>query len=483
MSSVLSKIREELYKVSEIDMEEEEIVNINAIEEFIDNIAYFRNASEGEIIENFRSIFYSGTACSIKLLFFIRDKINGLGERRIFRVILRYLANEHPKYIKDNLSLIPKYGRWDDLYSLFDTKLEDDVIDLFKNQLQIDLNSNKPSTLAKWLKSENTSSKESKKLGNKTRRLLGYSPKEYRRLLSSLRKKIDIVETNISRREYSKINYKNLTKLNIKKYKKAFLRNDRVNYEKFKMENNKNTFIFESIEKMISIIRNDLNNYNINSIEDMYIKNLEYLIDINIRNLNSFEDTLIVNGIEGEFTKDQNKYFDVLIATILLYNKMNSNSFKNYYMSFKKNSKFNKLTGSNYIEDIQIISKNKVNYNIDLNSALDLLLFTSIKKNLKSEAIPKSIMFIYNKSEAIDFIDIDEMNEKWGNSGFKIPRIKFWNLNNLSPKFSIKYKDSITIINGYNNSIWKYLLESKEISNGNIIIDKFNNIEYKDLII
>ena len=231
MSSVLSRIREELYKVSEIDIDEEEI-SINVIEEFIDNIEYFRNASEEEIIESFRRIFYSGTKYSIKLLFFVRDKINGLGERRVFRVILKYLGKEHPNYIENNLALIPKYG-----------KLEDNVIDLFKNQLQIDVNSNNPSTLAKWLKSENTSSKESKRLANKTRRLLGYSPKEYRRLLSSLRKKIDIVETNISRRDYSKINYNNLTKLNIKKYQKAFLRNDKVSYEKFKLQNNKNAFI------------------------------------------------------------------------------------------------------------------------------------------------------------------------------------------------------------------------------------------------
>lgn len=482
MSSVLSKIRQELYKISEIDIEDE-IVNNNEIETFINNISYFRHANEEEIIESFRRLFYSETANSIKLLFFVRDKINGLGERRVFRVLLKYLANEHPKYIEDNLAVIPKYGRWDDLYSLFDTRLENSVINLFKNQIQIDLNTNKPSTLAKWLKSENTSSKESKTLGNKTRRLLGYSPKEYRRLLSSLRKKIDIVESNISRREYYKIDYKKLTNLNLKRYKKAFLRNDTENYKKYKLQNNKNTFRFESLENLISIIKKDLNNHNINSIEDMYIKNLEYLIDLNIKDLTTFEDTLIVNGIEGEFVENQNRYFDILISTILLYNKMNLNSFKNYYISFKNNSKFNKLTGVNFIEDIKVISKNNVNYNIDLNSALDLLLFTSIKKNLKPEAIPKSIMFIYNSSEDIDLKDIKEINEKWVNSGFEIPKIKLWNLKDLSSKFSIVYKGDLIRIDGYNISIWKYLLEAKEINTCNLIIDKFNNIEYSDLII
>lgn len=483
MSGILSKLREELYKVSEIDIEESESLNVNEIEKFIDNIVYFRNATEEEIIENFRRIFYSGTSYSIKLLFFIRDKVNGLGERRVFRVLLNYLGNEHPKYIENNLTLIPKYGRWDDLYSLFNTKVEDAVIDLFRNQIQIDINSNKPSTLGKWLKSENTSSKESRSFGNKTRRLLGYSPKEYRRLLSSLRRKIDIVETNISRREYSKINYENLTELNIKKYKKAFLKNDKADYEKFKLENPKKTFIFKSLENIISIIRETLNNPGINSIEDMYLKNLEYLIDKNIKDLNTFEDTLIINGIEGELIQNKNRYFDILISTILLYNKLNLNSFKNYYMSFKNNPKFNKLTSTDYIGSIKSMSKNNINYNMDLNSALDLLLFTSIKKNLKPEAIPKSIMFIYNKSEDMSFNNLKFISEKWINSGFEMPKIKLWNLKDLSSKFSISYKDNVVIISGYNKYIWKYILESREIKNSNIIIDKFNNIQYNDLII
>ena len=483
MSGILSKLREELYKVSEIDIEESESLNVNEVEKFIDNIVYFRNATEEEIIENFRRIFYSGTSYSIKLLFFIRDKVNGLGERRVFRVLLNYLGNEHPKYIENNLTLIPKYGRWDDLYSLFNTKVEDAVIDLFRNQIQIDINSNKPSTLGKWLKSENTSSKESRSFGNKTRRLLGYSPKEYRRLLSSLRRKIDIVETNISRREYSKINYENLTELNIKKYKKAFLKNDKADYEKFKLENPKKAFIFKSLENIISIIRETLNNPGINSIEDMYLKNLEYLIDKNIKDLNTFEDTLIINGIEGELIQNKNRYFDILISTILLYNKLNLNSFKNYYMSFKNNPKFNKLTSTDYIGSIKSMSKNNINYNMDLNSALDLLLFTSIKKNLKPEAIPKSIMFIYNKSEDMSFNNLKFISEKWINSGFEMPKIKLWNLKDLSSKFSISYKDSVVIISGYNKYIWKYILESREIKNSNIIIDKFNNIQYTDLII
>ncbi|MDZ7544044.1 DUF2828 family protein, partial [Clostridium perfringens] len=124
-----------------------------------------------------------------------------------------------------------------------------------------------PSTLGKWLKSENTSSKESIILGNKTRKLLGYSQKEYRKLLSSLRGKIGIVERDLSRKDYLNINYKNLTRLNIIKYKKAFIKRDKENFEKYIKRNVNSNFPFKNPENIVSDIIKNLNNLEMNSTE------------------------------------------------------------------------------------------------------------------------------------------------------------------------------------------------------------------------
>jgi Domain of unknown function (DUF2828) len=483
MSSILNKIREELYKVSEIGVDEYEN-NKSVIEEFLENISLFRFAKEEDIIENYLKVFYYDSAYSLRLLFFIRDKINGLGEKRIFRILIKYLANEHTKYIKNNLTLIPKYGRWDDLYYLFDTNLEEDVVKLFKDQIEIDVNSKIPSTLGKWLKSENTSSKESIILGNKTRKLLGYSQKEYRKLLSSLRGKIGIVERDLSRKDYLNINYKNLTRLNIIKYKKAFIKRDKENFEKYIKRNVNSNFPFKNPENIVSDIIKNLNNLEINSTEDMYIKNWQYIIQEYKSCEDNIEDTLVINGIETEVLKRDSRYFEILITTILLYNKMNLNSFKNYYMSFKKNPKFNKVTGLNIVEDIKIILDSCINYNIDLSSALDLLLFTIVKKNFKNEEIPKSIIYIYSSSEDLDLNSYGKFNEKWLSLGLNTPKIKLWNLKSVSQKFSIRdIGNNNVIINGYDKRMWKYILKSKETTEYNINIDNFNDNNYKDVII
>ncbi|MDZ4907089.1 DUF2828 domain-containing protein, partial [Clostridium perfringens] len=73
MSSILNKIREELYKVSEIGVDEYEN-NKSVIEEFLENISLFRFAKEEDIIENYLKVFYYDSAYSLRLLFFIRDK-------------------------------------------------------------------------------------------------------------------------------------------------------------------------------------------------------------------------------------------------------------------------------------------------------------------------------------------------------------------------------------------------------------------------
>lgn len=55
-------------------------------------ISSYRNMSEKEIIEDFKSVFLADRTLAIQFLFYIRDREEGLGERRTFRVILKELA-------------------------------------------------------------------------------------------------------------------------------------------------------------------------------------------------------------------------------------------------------------------------------------------------------------------------------------------------------------------------------------------------------
>ena len=83
-----------------------------------------RTRWENDIIRIFTKAFAEDKLLALKALFYFRDIRGGQGERRTFRIILKYLGEQYPEIVKKNLENIPFYGRWDDLYSLFYTKSE-----------------------------------------------------------------------------------------------------------------------------------------------------------------------------------------------------------------------------------------------------------------------------------------------------------------------------------------------------------------------
>ena len=77
-----------------------------------------RNADEDEIVRKFLRAYAENPDTAMKTLFYARDIRGGLGERRLFRCILRYLAYTKTSSVLKNLPLIAEYGRFDDLLIL-----------------------------------------------------------------------------------------------------------------------------------------------------------------------------------------------------------------------------------------------------------------------------------------------------------------------------------------------------------------------------
>ena len=426
---LLSQIKKYLIHITNIE-NDYGIDEVGEMEAFINKITYYRHSKEEEIIHDFLDIFYSNTNTSIKLLFFIRDKREGLGERRVFKVIIKYLATEHPYIIDKVINYIHKYGRWDDYFALFDTQFEDTVISIFKEQIQIDLGLNNPSTLGKWLKSENASSKETIMLAKKTRILLGYSSKEYRKILTILRRKI---------------------------------RN--------------NTLVYKGIHEGAKS-----NNILLNTSTPLYFDNKANIIVKEI--LNSYyykENTLVINAVKEDDPERNKIYTNIIVFTLLLFKKINFNFFKNYYMSFKNNPKFNKILQEDYTNIYNNLNKNLSDSNISLDEGLDLLLFTLIKKDIKRLEAPKSILFIYNDDKNLEVSNYEDIEEKWISAGYEIPKIKLWNLNSLKDEFEIVEDNKIIYIKGFEKDFWYYLLEGKEINKTRIYLNKFNKLDYNEI--
>jgi hypothetical protein len=100
----------------------------NALLDLFGTIGALRSADENRIETLFAEAYKQDALFATKIVFYARDIRGGLGERKVFRALIRYMAENHPEAIKPNLDLIGVFGRYDDLYELIGTPLEADMM-------------------------------------------------------------------------------------------------------------------------------------------------------------------------------------------------------------------------------------------------------------------------------------------------------------------------------------------------------------------
>lgn len=197
---------EEMRKAGRFTRTENDAVALNttgdACLDLFSTIGSLREADENRIHTLFSEAYQENPLFATKILFYARDVRGGLGERQTFRTLLIYLANHHSESLKSNIDLIGVFGRYDDLYSLIETPLEPAMWAAMKKQFLEDLENlnqgNAISLLAKWIKTADASSKQTRALGILTAQKLGYSVYDFKRLIRRMRKQIKVVECLMS---------------------------------------------------------------------------------------------------------------------------------------------------------------------------------------------------------------------------------------------------------------------------------------------
>ena len=101
-------------------------------------IGAMRGWEDSMIVSAFERAFEHNPERALKVLFWARDIRQGSGERNTFRVLLNWLAVNHPNELRKNLHLVAEYGRIDDLFSLEGTPLEEVMLELVSSMLKDD---------------------------------------------------------------------------------------------------------------------------------------------------------------------------------------------------------------------------------------------------------------------------------------------------------------------------------------------------------
>ena len=195
-----------------------------------------RYRSAGDQVRLFDRAYIEDPELAMKLLFHIRDIRQGMGERQLFRTLIRHVAKSWPDSAKKNVRLIPEFGRYDDLFCLMGTKAEKDVVELVRDQLDRDQkalaerrngNPDAPiSLLAKWMPSINTSSARTRGIAERLMRDLGMERYGYRKMLSRLRANTCVTERYLTEKKTEKIRYSAVPAGAMLKYRQSFEKQD-----------------------------------------------------------------------------------------------------------------------------------------------------------------------------------------------------------------------------------------------------------------
>ena len=398
-------------------------------------IGAIRSASDKDIIDRFAAAFAEDADIAMKILFFGRDIRGGLGERRVFRVIVNYLADHEPKSLRKNIALIPEYGRWDDLLALMGTKCEKDALQVIHTQLHKDLAAEQDvSLLAKWLPSVNTSNRETVHKAKRIARSLGMNDAEYRKTLSELRAKIRILENNLREKDYS-FDYSKQPSKALFKYRKAFIRNDSERYDTFLNRVKNGTAIMHTGTLMpYDIIRPCFHGYTASApLSDTDRKTMDVTWNA-LENFGSDENALVViDGSGSMYWGVDPSPAAVALSLGIYFAEQNKGPFQNHFITFSRNPQLVQIKGQDIAEKVAYCARYNEIANTDLQKVFDLILNTAIKHNMTQADLPQKLYIIsdmefdscVHNANATNFASA---KQKFEAHGYHLPDIVFWNV-------------------------------------------------------
>ncbi|MDO4488893.1 MAG: DUF2828 family protein [Eubacteriales bacterium] len=442
-------------------------------------IGAIRRQSDNEIIKRFVRAYTENPDIAMKLLFFARDIRGGLGERRVFRVIFNWLAENAPSSVKKNLEYVAEFGRFDDLLSLMGTQCEKEMLSLIKKQFEADMsvlgsiNSDEGaekhisvdgkgiSLLGKWLPSVNASNKGTIRNAKKIAAYLGMNDKQYRKALSKLRAHIGLIENNLREKDYT-FDYSKQPSRAMYKYREAFARNDLDRYTEFisRVNSGEATLHADNVspyELVEPYLMHGWNGYD-RSFMKQISENEKAVLNATWDALPDFgneENVLAVIDTSGSMYS----YFNPMPASVALslglyFAEHNRGYFKNHFIEFSNRPQLIEIKGETFADRLRYVTSFNEIADTNLEAVFDLILRAAVKNQVKQEELPSKLVIISdmefnccvrNASES----NFNNVKIKFEEQGYKLPDIIFWNVASRNRQQPVKKNEQgVALVSG-----------------------------------
>ena len=463
-----------------------------------------------------REVYIEYMSLMYRMIGQTRDILDGKGEYALSYMLLGIWYEHNPQLAKFALRLfvlppdgadqnVQPYGSWKDIKYLHKTSsslvlspLVHYGLKLIIQQLRIDEHSDTPSLAAKWVPREKSKFGElftelaveyfsnyldSAKTDNVRKRAIIKAKMDFRKLISSLNKKLDTVQIKQCGHNWADIDPSNQTSITMHKQKKAFLNikkdgsqrselDDRVKCaDKFK------EFAEKAVKGEIEVNGkriglNDFTKEAINLINSKEKNSIESDL-LNAQWVNNSKQTgnlgkmIAMVDVSGSMTGDP------MNAAIALGIRVAEKSILGKrVLTFSASPNWVNLTGTNnFIDMVNIMKRSDWGMNTNFAAALKMILDAIITQKLKPEDVEDMVLAIFSDMQ-IDQADqsysslMDSIEAQYADAGqrlwgrpFKAPHILFWNLRSTSGFPTLSTQKNASMMSGFSPALLNLFCE------------------------
>jgi hypothetical protein len=422
---------------------------------------------------------------TVKLIIHSRDCRSGKGEKKVSYQGMLWLRRFKPLTYIMNLATFLEYGYFKDLLHLAGFAQEFNLNPLGSSENYIELE-----ILAEYLKEDieklniegdkahiSLASKWAPSEGKHFDIKYGFAEdianilfpteskpkKEYRLLLSKLRKQLNIIESLITQNKWSEIEFQKVPAKAHRILRKAFLKHAPEEYQNYltslKLGTTKINIKGTHPHELVSTY---FNNYYL----DETIEAQWNALVNDVKEKGLLDNTIAVSDVSGSMMSPNGLPMSVSIALGILISQCCNSIFHNKLISFSENPDIHELKG-NTLRDMINFTKNMhwgMNTNID--RVFSLLLNLAKITSLSPDNMIKNIVIIsdmqFDEATNNTGLSAFDRNKKlFEDAGYTLPKIIFWNVNGNIESIPVKAHESGSIlISGFSAELLKDLINN-----------------------
>ena len=361
-------------------------------------------------------------------------------------------------------------------------------MEIVKDQLELDVQCESPSLLAKWLPSEGASSAETKVLAHAVRKYLGLTPKQYRKTLSILRERINVLERLMSSNQWQKIEFDKIPSRAGLIYKNAFARRDilKAEYEHFMRDkstkvNAKDLYPHEIAHRAF---------YTDSSDEVNRLALQKYWDNLPNYYGNKEENGIAVVDVSGSMSGQP---MEVAVSMGAYIAEKAHGPFANHFITFSARPELVKFEGIDIVDKFKRCVRADWGMNTDLKAVFNMLFNTAVKDDIKQEDMPERIYifsdmqfdrcvsvgnswYSYASQSEIDTM-MEAEKKRWAHYGYKLPSVVFWNVNAAFKNNIPAIGEGFSYVSGFSPVMIETILSGKD--GIDLMLEKLNSERYK----